>query len=311
MYHIIVNPASRSGKGLKIWTEQVEPALNREAVSYQCYFSSKAGDATEIAASILASEAGDSVHMIVLGGDGTMNEVVSGISDPSRVILGYLPTGSSNDFARDLGLPKKPGEALNVILHAGTPTPMDLGTVTYDDGTSRRFCVSCGIGYDAAVCEEILHSKAKKILNKIGLGKLTYLAIALKQLLAAKAVSAKITLDNGESVNIGRMLFIACMLHRFEGGGFMFAPDADATDGILNLCKAGDLSKLLILRALPTAFKGKHYRFDGIDAYQAKEVVIESASPLWVHTDGEVYRNASRIRVSCEKQCIRIITPVD
>ena len=311
MYHIIVNPASRSGKGLKIWTEQVEPLLKREAVSYQCYFSSKAGDATEIAASILASEAGDSVHMIVLGGDGTMNEVVSGISEPSRVVLGYLPTGSSNDFARDLGLPKKTDEALNVILHTGTRTLMDLGTVTYDDGTSRRFCVSCGIGYDAAVCEEILHSKAKKILNKIGLGKLTYLAIALKQLLAARAVSAKITLDGGEPVNIGRMLFTACMLHRFEGGGFMFAPDADATDGILNLCKAGDLSKLLILRALPTAFKGKHYRFNGIDAYQAKEVVIEASSPLWVHTDGEVARNASRIRVSCEKQCIRIITPVN
>lgn len=54
---------------------------------------------------------------------------------------------------------------------------MDLGTVTYEDGQSRLFCVSCGIGYDAAVCEEALHSKMKNVLNKIGLGKLTYLSI--------------------------------------------------------------------------------------------------------------------------------------
>ena len=168
---------------------------------------------------------------------------------------------------------------------------MDLGTVTYEDGQSRHFCVSCGIGYDAAVCEEALHSKMKNVLNKIGLGKLTYLSIALKQLFAAKAVSGKITLDNGYPITIDNMLFTACMLHRFEGGGFMFCPDADATDGILNLCVVGDLPKPIILMALPTAFSGSHYRFEGITPYQAKQVTIESSAPLWVHTDGEVTRN--------------------
>lgn len=307
MYHIIINPASRSGKGLKIWKEQVEPALRRGGTDYRPYFSEKAGDVARIANEIISVVDDTPVMLVVLGGDGTVNEALQGIGDTSKVILGYIPTGSSNDLARDLGIPTDPTAALDLILHSGTPCPMDLGTLTYEDGKKRRFAVSCGIGFDAAVCEEALRSKAKKVLNKIGLGKLTYLSIALKQLFAARAVSGKLIPDDEKPIEIGNILFTACMLHRFEGGGFMFSPDADATDGILNLCAVGDISKALILWALPTAFKGKHYRFKGITPYQAKKVRIEVTSPLWVHTDGEVTRKSRSLTVTCEQNAIRII----
>lgn len=309
MYYVIVNPASRSGRGMKIWKEQIEPALTERRIPFQSCFSEKPGDVGRLTEEILSSSAERPVHLIVLGGDGTMNEVLDSLPSPDEVIIGYIPTGSSNDLARDLKLPKDPRRALDCILSDGKPTLMDLGTVTYEDGSSRRFCVSCGIGYDAAICEEALRSGMKRTLNKIGLGKLVYLGVALKQLLATKPVSATLTLENGEAVTVSRMLFTACMLHRFEGGGFMFAPDADATDGILNMCVAGNLSKALILVALPTAFRGKHYRFRGIDAYRARELTITAAAPLWVHTDGEVVRRASRIRISCERQCVRMMKP--
>ncbi len=309
MYHIIINPASRSGKGKKIWKEQIEPALLRDNIAYRSYFSQKAGDVAEIAAQILAEATEIPVSLIILGGDGTVNEALHGLADTSKVTLGYIPTGSSNDLARDLKIPTEPTAALELILHSGSPRPMDLGTVAYSDGNKRRFAVSCGIGYDAAVCEEALHSKMKNILNKLGLGKLTYLGIALKQLLAAKSVSGKLILDDNPPIDIGNMLFTACMLHRFEGGGFMFCPDADAGDGIINLCAVGDLSKALILLALPSAFKGKHYRFQGITPYLAKKIVIETSSPLWVHTDGEVTRKSNRITITCEQHAIHIIMP--
>lgn len=309
MYHIIINPASRSGKGMKIWKEQVEPALNREHVPYRAYFSRRAGDVAKISGEITTQAAELPVSLIILGGDGTVNEALQGIPDTSGVILGYIPTGSSNDLARDLKIPVNPAAALELILHSNTSFPMDLGTVTYPDGEKRRFAVSCGIGYDAAVCQEALHSKIKDVLNKLGLGKLTYLGIALKQLFAAKAVSGKLITDDKPPVDIGSILFTACMLHRFEGGGFMFCPDADAGDGLLNLCAVGDLPKALVLFALPTAFSGKHYRFKGITPYTAKSVTIETSSPLWVHTDGEVTRKSSRITVTCEPQALRIIRP--
>ena len=87
----------------------------------------------------------------------------------------------------------------------------------------------------------------------------------------------------------------------------MFAPDASDSDGLLNLCAVGNLPKLLILFALPTAFYGKHYMFRGIIPYQSGNLTIETSLPLWVHTDGEVTRKSNHISVSCEKEAIRII----
>ena len=307
MYHFIVNPASRSGKGLKIWKEQVEPLLHEKHVAYRCHFSERPGDMAKLVSEILASAREFPVPMIILGGDGTVNEALQGITDTSKVILGYIPTGSSNDLARDLQLPKEPSAALELILKNGSAKPMDLGTVTYPDGETRPFIVSCGIGFDAAVCEEALHSKIKNIFNRLGLGKLTYLGIALKQLFGAKAISGRLTLDDADPVNMNTLLFVACMLHRFEGGGFMFCPNADASDGILNLCAVGDLPKLLILFALPTAFKGNHYRFKGITPYQARTVTIETSAPLWVHTDGEVSRKSNRLTVSCRQGAVKML----
>ena len=308
MYHIIINPASRSGKGIRIWKEQVEPMLHRENVTYRSYFSREAGDVSRIASEISSSATDkEPLHLIILGGDGTVNEALQGIADPTCVIIGYIPTGSSNDFARDLNIPKDPSAALDLILHSGHVQHMDLGTVTYEDGKKRRFVVSCGVGFDAGVCVEALHSKIKSVLNKLGLGKLTYLGIALKQLITAKKVSCFITLDDEEPIEMKRFFFVASMLHRYEGGGFMFCPDADATDGILDLCAVGDIPKPVVLVALPTAFQGKHYRFKGVTPYKAQTVKIETSAPLWVHTDGEVTRKTSSFTVTCSRQVLQVI----
>ena len=129
MYHVIVNPASRSGRGQKIWKEQIEPALQRENVAYCPHFSEKAGDTVSIVADLFRRELGD-VFLIILGGDGTVNEALQGMDDPRRAVLGYIPTGSSNDLARDLKLPRKPLEALDVILHSGRVRSLVLGVLS-------------------------------------------------------------------------------------------------------------------------------------------------------------------------------------
>lgn len=307
MYHIIVNPASRSGKGLIIWKEKVEPALLEKEIPYHVYFSEKAGDVAVLAARITEGTGTGTVDLIILGGDGTVNEALQGIPDPSLIRLGYIPTGSSNDLARDLKIPRDPLAALDVILHTGSPRKLDLGVVAFPDGRERTFAVSCGIGFDAAVCEEALHSTLKNVLNRLGLGKLTYLGIALKQLFSARAVSCELSLDGGEPVNIKKVLFVTSMIHRFEGGGFQFCPAAVPDDGILNLCAVGDVPKLLVLLALPTAFWGKHYMVKGITPYQAKELRIHTSKPLWVQTDGEVSRRSADLSIRCHPKALTII----
>ena len=319
MYHIIINPASRSGRGAKIWSEQIEPALKESNAVYQTYFSKKAGEVKHLAAQITAEHPDDpDLKLIILGGDGTVNEALQGIADPSKVILGYIPTGSSNDLARDLHIPKEPKAALDLILRDATPRVMDLGRLTYLDADqpeeSRLFAVSCGIGFDAAVCAEAMHSPIKDTMNRIGLGKLTYLGIALKQLITARKVSCTLTLEDTvhnrqENLALPRFLFVTCMSHRYEGGGFMFCPSADDHDGVLDLCSVGNISKGLVLLALPTAFFGKHYFVKGINAHTATRMSITTSSPLWVHTDGEVTRKSCGFRVECLHGAIRMVTP--
>ncbi len=324
MYYIIINPASRSGKGLKLWKEIVEPELQRARLTYRSYYSREAGDVKQLAkeiTSIPRSEWGESTHrsvsgitqkterqkLIILGGDGTMNEALQGIRDLSQVEIGYIPTGSSNDLARDLGIPKDPVEALDHILYSGKVHTMDIGKVTYHDGTVRYFNVSCGVGFDAAVCEETLHSGIKAFCNKIGLGKLTYMGIALKLLIAAKKVSCEVTLDDHKPFHLDKLLFIASMNHRYEGGGFKFCPTANPCDGILDLCVVGDVPKLLVLCALPTAFVGKHFMFRGVTPYRARKIRITTSQPLCIHTDGEPLKRTTDFTVICQQNAIHMV----
>ena len=296
MYYVIVNPASKSGRGAKIWSA-LEPILVEKEIAYKVFFSREPGHAVKIVrdlfSSLVDASGCEMLKLIVLGGDGTFNEVLQGISDFSRVQLGYIPAGSSNDLARDLNLPSDPVTALDHILSCQKAISMDIGCAVYENSFTegaikRYFAVSCGIGFDAAVCQEALFSAFKNILNKIGLGKLTYLVIALKQLIAARKVSCQIYLDDKDPIRISRFLFVAGMIHQYEGGGFRFCPDADFHDGIIDLCTVGDISKWLVLVALPTAFKGSHYRFEGIDRYSAESIRIKTSAPMWLHTDGEV-----------------------
>ena len=323
MYYVVVNPASRSGRGAKIWA-LLEPVLRRENIPYRAYLSEGPGHVVRIVQDLTVplrdSPKGTFCRLIVLGGDGTLNEVLQGIADFDRVQLGYIPTGSSNDLARDLYLTREPVQILRQILSCGQATKMDLGCVRYESvskETSRKhgkdllsvryFSVSSGIGFDAAVCEEALSSRFKNILNKLGLGKLTYLVIALKQLIAARKVSCDLYLDGNDPVHIDKFLFVAGMVHQYEGGGFKFCPGADFCDGLLDICAVGDISKLLVLFALPTAFTGSHYRFNGIDRYRAGKLRLVTSLPLWVHTDGEVAQKADAITLTCEQEKLQML----
>jgi len=314
MYHILVNPASGSGKGEKYWN-RLKPILEEENIPYQVFFSQYAGNVISQIQDVLATDSHP--HFIILGGDGSFNEALQGITDFDKVTLSYIPTGSSNDLARDLKIAKKPEEAMYQILRNPRIKDMDIGVVHYENaslaGTAdycgkKYFAVSCGIGFDAGVCQEVSTSTIKRTLNKFGLGKLTYLAVALKTLIQSKPVSAKLTLpDREEPVAIKNLLFQVAMNHRYEGGGFLFGPDAKDNDGILNLCMASNISRLKVLMILPTAFFGKHTGFKGVDCYNTSAFTLKSEEPLWLHTDGESGIQADYISVECLSQKIRFV----
>ena len=319
MYYIIVNPASKSGRGAKVWSI-IEPVLIEKDIEYKVFFSRETGHVTKLVRDLSASvlKAGSEIilKLIVLGGDGTLNEVLQGISDFSRVQVGYIPSGSSNDISRDLKFSKDPLEILENILSCQRPHLMDIGFLACEQAPSlrhasapfrRNFAVSCGIGFDAAVCREALNSRFKDLLNKTGLGKLTYLFIALKQVILARKSTCTILLDEKEPIRLSKFLFVTGMVHQYEGGGFKFCPGANFQDGLVDVCVVGNIPKWLGFAALPTAFKGTHTRFKGIDCYTAAKVRIIVSEPMWVHTDGEVSIQSYDITLSCKQQVLQFL----
>ena len=306
MYYFIVNPTSKTGLGEKYW-QRVKVILEERNIEYKVIFSKRTGHVEEIVRKLTKETKKDKIHMVILGGDGTVNEAIQGIEDFDKAVISYIPTGSSNDLARDMGISKNPEEAMDAILKAEKDVYMDMGLVHYDEAyldgkkvevADRRFMVGCGMGFDAAVCEEVTRSRLKVFLNKIKLGKLVYLGIALKQLIQSEMIDGKIILDDKEEIPIKRMYFTVAMVHHYEGGGFKFCPDAVDNDGLLDFCAAADASKLKVLRILPTAYDGKHVRFREIKMLRGKKATIEADKPMWVQTDGEVKAQARKITVS-------------
>ena len=339
MYHIIINPASRSGEGRRLWSE-AEPLFQESGRDYQVYFSSEEQSIRRLAEEITAnSEAAD---LVVMGGDGTLNEVLNGIRDFSKVRIGLIPTGSGNDFARDAGISKNIREAAASVLRDDNHRSLDLGVIRWkscglgesnveaqncglnkilaeapvsDSVQERRFLISTGIGFDAQICFEADHSRWKKLLNKLHIGKLIYILVAIRLILTAvrAELTLKITADTEAGsaepaiLHFNDCLFAVCMNHRLEGGGFRFAPDASPTDGQLDVCVASGISRPRFFALFPLAYSGAHVNKRGVHVFKGSRISIESDIPLHIHTDGEVPDRAREVEVLVLPGAVRFL----
>lgn len=295
MYTFIVNPNARTGLGHKVWKD-LEQILKNEKVDYQVFFTKYRKHATEITRQITSD--GEEHVVVALGGDGTVNEVVNGIVNVDKTTLGYIPIGSSNDFARGHSIPKDAKKALDVVLHSKKRETINIGQLEYQDKV-RRFAVSTGFGFDAGICHEVVVSHVKKFLNKLGLGKLTYVFVALHHLFVCKPCTVKVTLDGEKTITYPKTLFVATMNSKFEGGGAKFCPKADPTDDKLDLCIIAGIPKLKCLCLIPTAFMGFHTIFKGVYTHRCKTAEMNAEIPMALHTDGEPLFIQRKTKVSC------------
>lgn len=305
MLHFIINPHSSSNKGAKIW-EKLELILRARQDEYLAHFTEYKCHATQITREITSD--GDPHILVVLGGDGSINEVINGICYPSKVTLGYIPLGSGNDFARSLHIPSNPMKALEVILNSSHRKQLNLGTLVYAQEV-HRFAVSSGMGYDASICHQISVSRLKRILNFVKLGQLSYVALSINTLLRWHPKKMKITIDGHQNLDFKKVYFVAAMNLPYEGGGCKFCPSAKSDDGFLDLIVIADVPKIAALTILPAVFSGSHIHMKGVHIYRFKHVSVHSESPLVLHTDGEPIPSNFTVEWSLMNDSLNLIVP--
>lgn len=303
-YEFIINPQARSGQGRLVWNRLV-PELKKQRITYSLHETGRRRHAGKIAEELTRD--GKEHTIVVLGGDGTVNEVINGICYIDKVTLGYIPLGSGNDFARGIGISGNPEEALRAVLHPKNILPMDIGTIR-TRGKTRRFAVSAGIGFDAAVCHEVCVSKWKTLLNRIGLGKLSYSVVAMDRLRKDRPVRMELTTESGQTQVFEKTYFAACMNLPYEGGGFLFSPDADVQDGMIDVLIAHGFPKVKIFLLLPAALIGRHLLFRGVTLVRCKKAVIRMEESMAVHTDGEPVFPGREMEASVIEEKLRVIT---
>lgn len=306
MIYIIVNPASKSGAGKRQW-EALKQELNKNSLVYEVFFTQKERGASACISAIMQRYDPQVPNTLcVLGGDGTMNEIVTALADHKDIAISYLPTGSSNDLAKALQITSSPAQLLERIRKP-EPLHADTGILQAKHYKNHRFCVSCGIGLDAAVCKEALDSRLKDTLNRLGLGKLTYAGIALRQLIVSPITDCDITLDDHVTRHFDKLLFAVAMIHPYEGGGIKMAPMADCHDGKFDIMIVAGLRKWRALYLLPMAFFGLHTKAKNVYFFKSTSMTLQTDTPLIVHTDGEYCGKQNKITLSCQKDGLKYL----
>lgn len=277
----IVNGASAGGKTAGRWPA-VEAALAAAGVEVEVAFTEAPGHAGEIAAE--AAAAGRSA-IAACGGDGTLNEVVNGLIDETGaprgagIKLGVLPSGTGGDFRKTLGLSAEASEAAAVIARGNTRR-IDAGIVEYADGTvPSRFVniASCGVGYE-------VDSRINAL--KVKPGKFAYAMVSLRATIPYKPVATTVRVD-GEEIS-GSYAWIAFANGQYFGGGMHAAPDADPSDGQLDvvLCELSGLRAVFESRHL---YAGTHVSRAGTTVLRGNqiEVVPDPERQMGFDVDGE------------------------
>lgn len=257
----------------------------------------------------LASTAGDLGHdrVIVVGGDGTIQEVVNGLLTASAAsgngvpALGVVPGGNGNDLIRNLALPLDPMAALVVALGEET-RPIDVANASGADGRLRHFAVAGGVGFDARVAHVMFGHRMPWQRGQVG-----YFLSTFFELLRFQNRDIALVLDthDGELRIERRSLLVAFANGPYYGGGMQICPGADPADGFMDVCVAGDLTRWEAIRLLPGIYKGAHVGHPKVEFHRARSVRFEGDDDTLVHLDGEPF-GALPVTIGLQERVLQV-----
>ena len=286
---VVVNPAAGNGRAREA-AAAVARRLRERGAEFDIVRTLAPGHATEIAREFAAAE-GDGV-VAVLGGDGTVHEVVQALGRAGgRGVLAFLPGGGGNDALRTIGSPKDLCAAVDVACE-GEEKRLDLGLFA-----GEYFFNGVGIGLDGAAAAR---SKAYARLR----GLPAYLLAAVATI--ARFEPPLLTLSGEGFRREERALLCAVGNGPSCGGGFLLTPDAVPDDGQLDACLFGSLGRLRTLATLPQALTGGHRRHPKATFARGAAFTLSADRPLLAHADGEIRRPEFPVAFSLLPGAIRV-----
>jgi YegS/Rv2252/BmrU family lipid kinase len=264
---LIVNPSAGGGRAGRA-LEGVRTALDARGLAHHVELTRSLQHAGELAAA--AAAAGETA--VAFGGDGLISAVAGALAGTGGV-LGVLPGGRGNDFARMLGIPLEPVAAC-AVLADGTIADLDIGRA---GEASFLSIASCGI--DSAV---------NRIANETRFvrGSLVYAYALVKAIRRWKPARFTVTIDAGRPRTFTGYTVAAANTAAY-GGGMRLAPDASPRDGLLDLVLITELSRLRFMALIPLVFSGRHVRVRQVEVVRGRSVAIDADRPFTVYADGD------------------------
>jgi diacylglycerol kinase (ATP) len=286
---VIYNPTAGRGKARR-WVREVEEHLRARGARVDCEPSTDPGDLVRIAAD---SSRGNYDRVVICGGDGTLNLAVREF-DLAKGTLALIPTGSGDDFARVVGIPRKIRAACDNVID-GTVREVDVALAN-----GIRYLGVAGLGFDSEVAE--LANRGVPYLR----GSAVYLYAIFRVLPRFTPRPVRIRTESG--VRDEQIMFAAVGNTPQYGGGIRITPDASLDDGLLDLCIVHRTTRVELLKTLPKAYTGAHVKSGFVEMGRGREFHFESEQPMAVYADGEPLTKTP-VSFGIAPQRLRVVVP--
>ena len=300
---VIVNPKAGSGRGLKDWPV-ISNQMYNSGLRFTCVFTEHKFHAIEL--TVKAIKDGFR-HIVAVGGDGTIHEVVNGIFIQKEVpttdiFLAVIPAGTGNDWIRMYGISSTYSEAVDALVQKRTVL-QDVGRVEFFETRVphvRYMANVAGLGFDAVV-----NLKYNNLKDQGKYGKSLYLRSTLSTFLKYTSKHFEIKAD-GEPFYKGMVFSGAVGIGKFNGGGMQQTPNAAVDDGLMDLTIITHMSKIKVLRNFNMLFSGKIYSLPSVLFRQCKTIEINTNPETRIEIDGEAV-GTSPFRFELVPKSIRVV----
>ena len=295
MKHLfIINPAAGSRDRTETYRQQIQSVCKAKGISYEIAVSSAPGNCRELARQ--AAETGEEYRIYACGGDGTLNEVVSGVAGFSNVAVTMFAGGSGNDFVRIFS-ETEPFRDLERLLDC-EEAQFDLMECNGDISLNI-----CSVGLDARIGTDVANYKRIPLLSG-------FRAYAVSTLInTIRGISEHYVVEiNGERIDGKQTLICACN-GRFYGGGFNPVPEADPSDGLIEVLVVTKVSILKVAQVVGKYKNGLYAQYPHlIRHFRTDHLRILCDGPTSINLDGEL-RTGTQVDIRVSPHKLRFFYP--